>query len=493
MSSSEINRHLSRAAREEQQRDPEDETSVSEFTRPEVREIERFYGKSYCGAIRLASLAFPGLCTSPLGLPESVVIEILQRATLEEGPGACYIAFSCAALTGRVALRTLEFHDSVDGGLISTRICAPQRQAKFVSELLRPSSNRFFRYLPVTLCQRFQHFWDELGLKQLVKHAQAWLSANWAEHRPTVRKLERALVTNGPDWFGYDWIFAYYATEGARRKGHAAKSYCQVSQPIRHRTANYLRAFFDFQLPAGTADLLPVGSRLVPTDEPIRALLRRLPKIIDAAIPQTPELLLGNLTILAALAHFAFLLFSGLRNNPMQPLPIRHLDPTADWEIVWQKNAPAVMYIPTVARNILGRVGVQNRRYLEELSSLGFAVDPHWDFVVYGFPEIKSDGATVALSAASHRKITAGLIADPELSKFAAMPRTAGRQWSNTVLRESGEFTEIEVRAFFAHHDGVFHPLERTRLEVLINRELREKVADFLAVRSGCKIWYTKT
>jgi hypothetical protein len=491
-SSSEVHEHLRRAAREEKQRDPEDEM-VSELTRPEVREIERFYGrKSYCSALRLASLAFPGLCTSPLGLPESVVLEILQKCTVEDGPGACYIAFSCAALAGRAALRTLEFHESV-GGLISTRIYAPQQRSRVVHELLRPSSNRFFRYLPETLCQRFQHFWRQLGLKQLVKHAQAWLKANWAEHRPTVRKLERALLTNGPDWFGYDWIYAYYSIEGTRRKGHAAKSYCQISQPIRRRADNYLRAFFDFQPTANAAELPPFGSSLVPTDETIRAILRRLPELVRADIPNTPEHLLGNLTILAALAHFTLLLFCGLRNNPMQPLPLRHLNRAADWELVYQKTAPFVLYVPAVVRNVFGRARVQTEGCLDKLRSLGFAVDPNWDFVIYGFPEVRTDGSTITRSAASHKKIIGGLIADPGLSKFAVIPRTAGRQWSNTVLRESGEFTETEIRTFFGHHDTVFHPSRKTRLEVLVNRELRERVADFLASRAGCKEWCTST
>lgn len=194
-------------------------------------------------------------------------------------------------------------------------------------------------------------------------------------------------MTNGPHWFGYDWIYAYYAIEGARRKGHAAKSYCQISQPIRQRTESYLRAFFDFQLPPDATNLPAVGSSLVPRDETILSLLRRLPEVVIAEIPPTPELLLGNLSILAALAHFTFLLFSGLRNNPMQPLPLRHLNPAADWELIYQKNSPAVMYVPTVTRNILRKVGVQTRRYLDKLRSLGFAVGPCWDFVAYGFPE----------------------------------------------------------------------------------------------------------
>jgi hypothetical protein len=231
LSSSEVQRHWRRTGREEKARDPEDQTSLSELAKPEIVEIRRLYGRdSYCGALRLASLCFPSLCTSPLGLPESVVIDILRKCTVEEGPGACYVAFSCVALAGQASLRTLKFHGSIESGLVSTRVYAPQKRRKFVQELVRPSSNLFFRYLPATLCQKFQHHLHRLGRKLLLKHAQAWLNANWGVHRPTVRKLERALVTNGPLWFGYDWIYGYYAMEGGRRKGHAAKSYCQVSQ-----------------------------------------------------------------------------------------------------------------------------------------------------------------------------------------------------------------------------------------------------------------------
>lgn len=157
--SSVVQRHWRRAAREEKERDPEDETSVSELAKPEIFEIGQLYGrKSYPGALRLASLCFPSLCTSPLCLPESVVIDILQKCTIEEGPGACYVAFSCAALAGQAALRTLEFHGSIEGGLNSTRVYAPQRRKKFVQELVGPSSNLFFRYLLVTLLSTIPTF-----------------------------------------------------------------------------------------------------------------------------------------------------------------------------------------------------------------------------------------------------------------------------------------------------------------------------------------------
>jgi hypothetical protein len=308
LSSSEVKRHWRRAAREEKERDPEDQTSVSDLAKPEIFEIGQLYGRnSYPRALRLASLCFPSLCTSPLGLPESVVIDILRKCTIEEGPGACYVAFSCAALAGQAALRTLKFHGPIESGMVSTRVCAPQRRKKNVQELLRPSSNLFFRYLPVTLGQQFQHFLHQLGRKRLLKHAQAWLEANWAVHRPTVRKLERALVTNGPLWFGYDWIYAYYSMEGGRRKGHAAKSYCQVSQPIRQRTESYLRAFFDFQLPPAAPNLPSVGSGLVPRDEVIRSLLSRLPEVVVAEIPLTPGALARQLVDPGCVSAFHFL------------------------------------------------------------------------------------------------------------------------------------------------------------------------------------------
>lgn len=303
-----------------------------------------------------------------------------------------------------------------------------------------------------------------------------------------MRKLEWALVVNGPSWFGYDWIYAYYGIEGHKRKGHAAKSYCLVDKNSRDRLSPYLKSFFEFKAPAVDPDHLSIGSRLVLKDHVVKDLMQGLTFLTNSPIPDEPDRVLARLTTVSALTHVAFLLLTGLRNNPMDAPSLRYLTSTSDWELIYQKQARVVLYVPPLLRVLLGRSRRCYGSCLEQIRNSGYRLDYKLVGFTYGFVELDTVGKVVAYTHPCHRRIIDGLIAETCVAKYAGIPRNAFRHWANSRLRESGQFSEATIRAFMWHSDEVLHPLTRTRLERVVAREMRDQIAGWLAAEAGIQL-----
>ena len=473
-----------RARQEDAISDPEDVDDYKEWGATDLEELSEFYGRNrYLGALKIASAMTPGVCPAPRELPEFAVIQIVEKSLADDSPGATYVAFMCAALAGTEALHDLIFHRR--SGLISTKICRPQKKAPKCRSLFRPSEKRFFRYVPPGLADRFKRYRRRFGIRRMNEFATEWLSQQLPKLQPTLRKLERALMAHGSSWFGFDWIYAYYGIEGHKRNGHAAKSYCLIDSASRRSLVDYLRSFFGFEAPAAEEDLPAVGSRFVLRDEVVRCLMRRLAVLWSEAHHLDLDRVLAQLTTIAALTHVAFLILTGLRNYPMDPPLERYLNPTSDWELIHQKKACVMLYIPQIAREVLRRSWRRYRMCLEQIRSIGYSLDPKLKRFAYGFVELDSVERVAMYTNPCHARIVDGLIADEALTKYANIPRTSFRHWINTKLRESGQYSEIDVRAYVWHSDQVLHPLTRTRFERVVNRDIRDQIARRLAAEAG--------
>jgi hypothetical protein len=172
-----------------------------------------------------------------------------------------FVAVMCSSLAGAEALREVRFHRPLRHGIISTPIWAPQRSLRGLGNLLRNRTLRFQRPIAPELVRRFRLIRRRMGHDRLATAAEEWLRTTWPDSAPSLRKLERALVVNGPAWFKYPWVYAYYGIEGWRRKGHAAKNYSIVDSAIREQVSDYRREFFQLQPEQDLIERLPPVSK----------------------------------------------------------------------------------------------------------------------------------------------------------------------------------------------------------------------------------------
>ncbi len=296
----------------------------------------------------------------------------------------------------------------------------------------------------------------------------------------TLAKFEHTLYRQAHCWWGVPWGLVVSGMTSHRPKAHAVRSYVRCDQALWRHARPYRHTFWASTDVEGCPYRAPWGSALVPRTHIVRQWFSRLAEIGSSDPPRGPGGLLSYANRFAALTHIGFLLLEGLRMYPMDALGPELLHPRG-WDVVWQKQHPSILTTTSATSALLNWATAVSQRIARTIADMGFRQHGN---PPYAFMEIRQPDLIVNLGCTSHL-VQSALGCDIGLRNIPEFARNPHRHWSNTILRQSGLFSELAIQAFHHHHFALLQPLARHRLEPIVDWSTREAIASYLATQAG--------
>lgn len=471
------------------QPDPEDTESPQEWLADEQGvEIDSLYpGRAAAASLRKQASFLVTPCPLPRAFSQAETLFAIQVAAreAESHPSAAAVAAMAHGLVGFEALGSAKWANETDGNRSYRVDLAAMHQGPPPNSrgLYRPSVQEMWRAVPAKVGELLMPGLTTPRRREAFRaDIEAWFRARMPS--ATLAKFAQALTHQGPSWWGYPWILVYAGHRATLTQCHAARSYCQISPDINAQAARFCAKMFpDWPRWWDAAGPTP-GSALVPTDAAAHMIASRIRTLSGQAPAEDPDTAFAQLLTLGAAMHWLTLIYTGVRNRPFhEPLPRAILLAPPHWVILEQKGQKCPMFLP---RPCLKWMIPLRSRWETALKPVGkrLWLGDQAHLPLYGIPSATADGG-ICIDPPTPDLIVQGFALDDVLREFVGLNPRAWRHWTNTVLRESGLFSEPEVRAYHHHHLSAFHPLARHRAEDPLGIHARERMAAHIATRLG--------
>lgn len=478
-----------RAEAEERERDPEDHDETEEIvvSPEEQADTPQWSFARSAHDLHLESYDTPGPLACARGIGDADLIVLFLAVAKDDSVGSDLVHLLLSTLTGFDQLSHSRMEFVCGQAFALQRVTSPHEPPRRdEAHFYRAAGNDLYHRLDQRAQRTFQRFFgDPIECK---RRAEEYISAHVP--RGTCAKLYRALAQLGPSVCKYSWIYAHYAYEGNNPHTRAQKHYCVIDAACYRSVFAYQAKYLGYAADHEIADSLPAcGAMLVPQDTVIRELFALLPPLLREIESRPFQLTeLGRYRLLASLVHLLFLLLTGLRNRPMTPVPWA-MTMGNGWEIYLEKQGVPrpVRIFPQLGR-LLARVAIVTRHVTEAISG---RVDGAVPTGCYLFPYLTRSG-TVVIEFPRHAVVRDGLAGESESRGYSDLARTAVRSWANTILREKGSWSELDVRRMFTHHSRHQGPMSRSRMEASWDESTNWEICEALAEEAGIWPWLSQ-
>jgi hypothetical protein len=461
------------------------EDELMAFNQPDYGQVEA--GRNSSKA-EVQSKEAPLQMGSRTGLTR-VDIEVVANAVRERTSSAVSLIALIVglALPVKMIFKLRLKQVSEDWWEASYRIAPTHRVPKRGNSVLESRENLVVRYLPraaVDILRSLPR--GRKGRIRLDKEAEVFLAQLSPEY--TVARIEQAMLIHGSVWFpGTSWLYLNSARrpgESMRTKQDAARSYTYIS----HEKAGCMLPLLG--LVGITYSGLPLirpggwGSALCPRVDEIRQLFGKLDTLCEAPIPSKLISAILRLNAVMAVAHSAFLIYSGLRNYPMTPPSQELLIPgEVDW--LRQKGLPSLVYIPAPCRRVLLHVCAYWEKWKMSIQQIYPKIFILEDNYCYRFVSLRSTPDTLRFEPnARHSLLIQGFLGEQQMRRWASLPPTSFRAFTNSYLRGLG-YDEMSIRYFHHHSFSSLHYTRGHRQEPALQAEIREEIASLLSIVLG--------
>lgn len=471
------------------QPDPEDVESPQAWLPEEQSlEIDGIYpGRTAAASLRKQACFLVTPCPLPRAMSQAETLLAIQLAAreAESHPAAAAVATMTHGLVGFETLGTARWADATDGiRRYRVDLAALHQGPSSISRgLYRPSVQTMWRAVPSKVAESLiPRLTTPTSREALHMEIEGWFRARMPS--ATLAKFAQAMTYQGPSWWGYPWILVYAGHRATLAQCHAARSYCQISRDISAQAAPFCaKVFPNWPRWWEAADPAP-GSALVPADATARTVASRIQALGSQCPAKDPDTAFAQLQTLGAAMHWLILIYTGIRNRPFsEALPRAILLAAPHWSLLKQKGQQCPTFLPRPCLKWMTPLRFLWEANLELVAQRLWLSD-HAHLPLYGIPFATSaDG--LRIDPPTPDLIVQGFALDDVLREFVGLNPRAWRHWTNTVLRESGLFSEPEVRAYHHHYLSAFHPLARHRAEDPLASQARERMAAYIASRLG--------